>query len=1065
MTFQDQIATAKAEARAQFEQRLKSGYRGFAEEHVRQTGRYPHPRLVEEWRRGRREQFEAGISEWETGQRTEHVRAEQEALAEWKAGLRAQYPSPKYSIEWTDEGATIYETTTRKMTAQEQIAALGEYKQELHLDYPEERYQIGFEKQTEEEGWKAVITVRPEIALAEWRAETIEKYPKDKYFIEWTGEGAKIFEKAAYVPLGIIKAQQYETQQYRQLVQEIKFAPPQSVERGFYKAQQLETTQLMEQMQKPAFEPQKVGTLPMTALELKRGDYKTFATEYIAPIVSSFYEAEFKREAMRFEMEQLKPVEEATRKEFEEQLTLGKQRISPEMAETWEVKFWEARERKLFDLAIAEWKTQQLQAFKEWWKPVGLAERLLHLGETEPLPQIWRTGVFTEPKLVFEPVRPLAGIAGMGAFPESLVYGLTKLASMKPSYRPPPGFEEGGPQYRLGYIISQTAFTLGTYYIAPSVVLSSFVGRTAVSAGVGVISGAAYSLGDPEAVLKGAALAVAISIGVEALPKLAPHVPVPKYGKVEIPLEEGGTITWRGIYISKGTKVPAMWGFWRGDTNVDDLILSHGVTGEAMGWVPVSNIEVAVTIQAMERLGYQPVIVQTAKDVMGLMTITQDVKSKFLQELLPMKTRTLSEKGVATVKEYVLSKSRLVEEVYGSFATRAQLAETFEYLLKTSDDQIIGGLRLPADIDIQLKIGAEKAFKFTQELAETLKKAGEVVRISPDTPTLIEAYVGGGRWAHAVDIHYLGEPIKDVLQPTLGKAWGFTLEKGTIKIESIPVMRLSEQGLRKGVSILGFTEEKTLMPVTHRMKDIPDFFQIQKTLLLSRTIRSAKGETILAQLTDVYQVGVTPLAILKQSFIVSPVTTAPSIAIPSTLIASAFAVSPPASMLKISAPSTSVMAPKLSYPSIVSQFKQVSKPIISAPSISKIAPSSFLVSPYKPRISKPSIVSVPSPSTIVSAPTYPYKPSVPPVSSPSISSPPSYPSKPSYPSYPPSYPSKPSIPSIPSVPTVPPQIPSWLFDKTRPGKRKPEKFADFFSRYKRFYPVATAKEVLKMVIE
>jgi len=49
--------------------------------------------------------------------------------------------------------------------------------------------------------------------------------------------------------------------------------------------------------------------------------------------------------------------------------------------------------------------------------------------------------------------------------------------------------------------------------------------------------------------------------------------------------------------------------------------------------------------------------------------------------------------------------------------------------------------RVPADIDIQLKVGQTKAETFAKDLTKTLKAKGEQVRISKKSPTLIEANI------------------------------------------------------------------------------------------------------------------------------------------------------------------------------------------------------------------------------------------------------------------------------------------------------------------------------------
>jgi len=136
------------------------------------------------------------------------------------------------------------------------------------------------------------------------------------------------------------------------------------------------------------------------------------------------------------------------------------------------------------------------------------------------------------------------------------------------------------------------------------------------------------------------------------------------------------------------------------------------------------------------------------------------------------------------------------------------------------------------DIDIQLNTDAIEAVSFAKNLESRLKSSGENVRIATDKPTLIESRGLDGEWHHAVDIHFKGEVVDDVMSPTVEGSYGFKFGQKPISIEQVDVMPLSEQGLRKGASSLSW-QEKSINPASHRMKDIPDFFAAQDTLISS----------------------------------------------------------------------------------------------------------------------------------------------------------------------------------------------------------------------------------------
>lgn len=518
-------------------------------------------------------------------------------------------------------------------------------------------------------------------------------------------------------------------------------------------------------------------------------------------------------------------------------------------------------------------------------------------------------------------------------------------------------------------------------------------------------------------------------------------IPVPKYGSVKVPLEGGAVAEWRGLYLSKGEKAIPLIG------KISDIpegtkILGHGLGGEAEGYIPRSNIESTMTLKAMEKAGYSPEVIGDIENIRSVISETQFTKSKFIEDILPEETSTLSEAGVRAVKEFVIENKAQVEELYGSFSTKAQLVKDIEYSLPTGES----ALRIPGDIDIQLKVGEVKATQFASDLTKKIKATGVDVRVSAEKPTLIEANVGEGRYVHAVDIHFKGEvgDVQGPVGPIDEARWGFRLSKPTVEIEDIKVMSAAEQGIRKGSSIMGFEESGGIGPVAHRAKDIPDFFQIQETLLRSKaqTPSVLLAEEKLATLAERFNIsdigGENAVVSERYSFrgeaepSISPILPASSIAIlvkhpsaptilsPSTLRSGA--------SVSIISPSLAVYSPTPSSPSLItstpspvlSPSPQISSPSIS-PKISKYPSPSPSKTKYPSPL--PSTLKYPSPST--PSPKYP------------SSSPPTtkYPS-PSEPYY-----FKQPKPSPPISKTPPPP-----FIEEKKGRPKPKTELDLFGR-------------------
>ncbi len=376
-------------------------------------------------------------------------------------------------------------------------------------------------------------------------------------------------------------------------------------------------------------------------------------------------------------------------------------------------------------------------------------------------------------------------------------------------------------------------------------------GRIAVNTGLG---GGAGAIGEyvetgkstGQGFVQGAAFGFAFGLGGEVVgsvggrinakynvaERIVDTVPIVKYGSVKVPLTaniEGEELsmvhspTWRGLYVSRGSEAKPLVG--------KQSYVPEGYNIDS-GYVPKSNIESSVTLTVMKETGYEPKTLQAIQDVRQVMHTTQYTPPKNIDDVFPLQTKTLSQQGTATVKEFILTNKNDVQMVYGSYATKPQLNKSFEF---TKDGA--SALREPGDIDIQLTTDQKGAEKFAADLVGKLQVKGEAVRISPEKPTLIEADVGSKDFSspetvhHAVDIHFKGETTTDVTNPVAEGAWGYTFAKKPVTIEKVPAMALNEQGLRKGASIMGFTEEHTIGPKSWRNKDIPDFFQAQKTLL------------------------------------------------------------------------------------------------------------------------------------------------------------------------------------------------------------------------------------------
>ena len=199
----------------------------------------------------------------------------------------------------------------------------------------------------------------------------------------------------------------------------------------------------------------------------------------------------------------------------------------------------------------------------------------------------------------------------------------------------------------------------------------------------------------------------------------------------------------------------------------------------------------------------------------------------------PKKTSTLGEPATKELLKFAKEEQAFL---FGSFPTQAQLAK--------------GRRRIPGDVDLKLSVSQAEAEVKTQQLVTRLRKKGARVRVSPQSPTLIEARVGPNKWAHAVDVKSLDPQPQDALvgaSPLTREEsfLGLPTTRKPVEIEGIKATSLTEQAARKfrGAFIAtrgGLTPEQlsrfqspelataaregAFLPKPYRVKDVRDFF-------------------------------------------------------------------------------------------------------------------------------------------------------------------------------------------------------------------------------------------------
>lgn len=281
--------------------------------------------------------------------------------------------------------------------------------------------------------------------------------------------------------------------------------------------------------------------------------------------------------------------------------------------------------------------------------------------------------------------------------------------------------------------------------------------------------------------------------------------------------------------------------------------------------------KILTKLDVMEKYGYNSPR-EIAKATLGgqLLGKVEHTKSKYGGSL-QTETKTTGAAGIAAAKRFFKKSVGDIEQIYGSFAAYKQVNPQYR----------AGGakamLSLPSDVDVQLKTpkaisdtaSTKAAEKFTKELLSATKKAGEKHGIDPSNPLLIISKKEGAP-SHAFDIH--AGAIQQEGQIAPEGIFGYKYAQKPLKVEGLPIMRASEQTMRKigsSLTLQSFTKEqlkkyglygafkemygerdvyKGFFPALHRTKDIAHIRPLGYSLSESQLnpLKSAKTK----QLTD-----------------------------------------------------------------------------------------------------------------------------------------------------------------------------------------------------------------------
>jgi hypothetical protein len=485
----------------------------------------------------------------------------------------------------------------------------------------------------------------------------------------------------------------------------------------------------------------------------------------------------------------------------------------------------------------------------------------------------------------------------------------------------------------------------------------------------------------------------------KVVPKLAKPVtsrlPKPKITTFELPTAKGKTTLYKGISIEYGSRGHPLVGFSGGKIKFGTPKVD--ITQASKPFILETPSQTKIFQKALSEAA-KPTEAAKFKTILDITRATEKTPSKFVQKSFVTSTKTLKPKSVSEILNFARKEKA---QVYGSFAARQQMPKELS--------------RLPADIDVQLKVGSEAAALKAKQLTTKLQKMGEPVRISKQTPTLIEVKTKTG-WHHAVDIHSIDQALSDASPSLAGeKAYGLQLGQKSIKIEGVETMRLSEQGVRKMASISTARPDKltktiSFAPEPHRIKDIGDWFTTQEVLLKSKPLPQTSALAKLQQAKSFFPKDVFKVTTPSKTLIYSPPVSVPKTYYPSISLAASVSPSVPL-IRRTSLSGFSTKKPSIESPARIRKSPSTKLPS-SRPPIYPIGPSPKRSHSPSPRsVSLSSIYSYKSPSPKRSP--SPYKGSPSPFKYPSPKPSPSPSPSPYSPSYY-SYPSKSPSPYSPS---------------------------------------------------
>jgi len=227
-------------------------------------------------------------------------------------------------------------------------------------------------------------------------------------------------------------------------------------------------------------------------------------------------------------------------------------------------------------------------------------------------------------------------------------------------------------------------------------------------------------------------------VGTAAFGKVAPKVakpvvaklPKPKVTTFKVPTKTGAETLYKGLAVEYGARGKPLVGISKGKIKFGTPAVD--LTKATKPFVVETPAQTAIFQKSLSGVAKAPEITKF-KGLLDITRATEKTPSRFVQKTFIKETKALSPKGVSEVLKFAKKEKA---EVYGSFAARQQMPKDLA--------------RVSADIDIQLKTGAEASALKTANLVSRLKKIGEPVRVSKKTPTLIEVKVGK-EWHHAVD--------------------------------------------------------------------------------------------------------------------------------------------------------------------------------------------------------------------------------------------------------------------------------------------------------------------------